>query len=328
MIAHQLVFYKYKHAFFSEKLLRLKKNCRFAYIDVLNIKLFLIEMKHVKQKFNLVLSLVTVFLLLPALSIAQDAKVRGGFFDTFKTPMIIILAIILAIGLLFVIEKLVPRKLRPIFALGFMLASVFFGYKIYNSIMAPVEFKQEKVKRYTAVIDNLKDIRDSQLAHKTITGTYAKDFASLERFIDTAQFAIVEKRDSSYMEFDETYKIDKLKEVVIIDTLSFEPVLDSLFKGSDRYKKMKYVPFAKNDKETFKMETKTVEVSGYNAPVFKVSVAKDIILHDQDKDLLRQEKRIVSVDEVDGSQIFVGSLEKVSDSGNWPTSYEIGDKKK
>lgn len=328
MIAYQLVFYKHKHAFFSEKLLRLKKNCRFAYIDVLNIKLFLIEMKHVKQKFNLVLSLVTVFLLLPALSIAQDAKVRGGFFDTFKTPIIIILAIALAIGLLFVIEKLVPRKLRPIFALGFMLASVFFGYKIYNSIMAPVEFKQEKVKRYTAVIDNLKDIRDSQLAHKTITGTYAKDFASLERFIDTAQFAIVEKRDSSYMEFDETYKIDKLKEVVIIDTLSFEPVLDSLFKGSDRYKKMKYVPFAKNDKETFKMETKTVEISGYNAPVFKVSVAKDIILHDQDKDLLKQEKRIVSVDEVDGSQIFVGSLEKVSDSGNWPTSYEIGDKKK
>jgi len=241
--------------------------------------------------------------------------------------LIVILAIAIAIGLLFVIEKLVPRKLRPIFAIGFMLASIFFGYKIYNSIMAPVEFKQEKVKRYTAVIDNLKDIRDSQLAHKTITGTYAKDFSSLERFIDTAQFAIVEKRDSSYMEFDEVYKIDKLKEVVITDTLSFEPVLDSLFKGTDRYKKMKFVPFAENDKEVFKMETKTIEISGYNAPVFKVSVAKDIILFDQDKDLLKQENRIVSVDEVDGNEIFVGSLDKVSDSGNWPTSYEIDVKK-
>ncbi|WP_366523614.1 hypothetical protein [uncultured Kordia sp.] len=285
-------------------------------------------MKHAKQKFNLVLSLVTVFLLLPAISFAQNTEVKGGFFDTIKTPLIIIVAIAVAIGLLFVIEKLVPRKLRPLFALGFMLASVFFGYKIYNSIMAPVEFKQEKVKRYTAVIDNLKDIRDSQLAHKTITGTYAKDFSSLEVFIDTAKFAIVEKRDSSFMEYDEVYKIDKLKEVVIIDTLSFEPVIDSLFKGTDRYKKMKYVPFAKNDKEVFKMETKTVEISGYNAPVFKVSVAKDIILHDQDKDLLRQENRIISVDEVDGNEIFVGSLEKVSDSGNWPTSYEIIQKKK
>ena len=152
----------------------------------------LTEMKHVKQKINLVLSLVTVFLLLPALSIAQNTKVaKAGFFETFKTPMIIILAIIVAIGLLFVIEKVIPRKLRPVFAMLFMLASVFFGYKIYNSIMAPVEFKQEKVKRYTAVINNLKDIRDSQAAHKTITGTYAKDFSSLEKFIDTAQFAIV-----------------------------------------------------------------------------------------------------------------------------------------
>ncbi|WP_430412533.1 hypothetical protein [Kordia sp.] len=284
-------------------------------------------MKHVKQKFNLVLSLVTVFLLLPVASFAQNAEVKGGFMDTIKTPLILIVAIAIAIGLLVLIEKLVPRKLRPIFALGFMLASVFFGYKIYNSIMAPVEFKQEKVKRYRAVIDNLKDIRDSQLAHKTITGTYAKDFSALEVFIDTAKFAIVEKRDSSYMEYDEVYKIDKLKEVVIIDTLSFEPVIDSLFKGTDRYKKMKYVPFAKNDKETFKMETKTIEISGYNAPVFKVSVAKDVILYDQDKDLLKQEKRIISVDEVDGKEIFVGSLDKVSDSGNWPTSYEIEQRK-
>ncbi|WP_082113256.1 hypothetical protein [Kordia jejudonensis] len=285
-------------------------------------------MKHVKQKFNLVLSLVTVFLLLPALAIAQKSEgVRGGFFDTIKTPLIVILAIAVAIGLLFLVEKIVPRKIRPIVAIVFMLASVFFGYKIYNSIMAPVEFKQEKIKRYTAVINNLKDIRDSQLAHKTITGTYAKDFASLEKFIDTAQFAIVEKRDSSYTEFDKVYKIDKLKEVVIIDTLSFEPVIDSLFKGSDRYKRMKFVPFAKNEKETFKMETKTLPVSGYEAPVFKVSVAKDIVLHDQNKDLLRQEKRIMSVDEVDGDEIFVGSLDKVSDSGNWPTSYEIIQKK-
>jgi hypothetical protein len=285
-------------------------------------------MKHVKQKFNLVLSLVTIFLLLPALAIAQKADVvEKGSFETFKTPLILVLAIIVAIGLLFLIEKMVPRKLRPIFAMVFIVCSIFFGYKIYTSIMAPVEFKQEKVKRYTAVIENLKDIRDSQLAHKTITGTYAKDFSSLERFIDTAKFAIVEKRDSSYMYFDKDYKIDKLKEVVIIDTLSFRPVLDSLFKGSDRYKKIKFVPYAANAKETFKMETKTVEVNGYNAPVFKVSVLKDIVLYDQNKDLLRQEKRIISVDEVDGKEIYVGSLDKVSDNGNWPTSYEIEERK-
>lgn len=285
-------------------------------------------MKHVKQKFNSVLSLVTAFLLLPALSIAQNAEVvEKGSFEAIKTPIILVVALVVAIGLLFLIEKVVPRKIRPVFSIVFVLASVFFAFKIYMSIMAPVEFRQEKVKRYTSVIHNLKDIRDSQLAHKTITGKYANSFEDLEKFVETAQFAIVEKRDSSYTEFDKVYKIDKLKEVVIIDTLSFEPVRDSLFKGTDRYKKMKYVPFAKNDKETFIMKVDSIVVNNYTAPVFKVSVNKDIVLHDLNKDLLRQETRVISVDEVDGKEIYVGSLDKVSDSGNWPTSYEIGDKK-
>ncbi|MBC8753764.1 hypothetical protein H2O64_03725 [Kordia sp. YSTF-M3] len=285
-------------------------------------------MKHAKQKFNLVLSLITAFLLLPALVLAQDSNVvEKGSFEALKTPIILVVALVVAIGLLFLIEKLIPRKVRPVFSIVFLLASVFFGYKIYMSIMAPVKFKQIKTERYANVIDNLKDIRDSQLAHKTITGDYAKDFSALERFIDTAQYAIVEKRDTSYIVFDKVYKIDKLQEEVIIDTLSFKPVRDSLFKGTDRYKKMKYVPHAKNDKETFKMKVGSLIINGYTAPVFKVSVDKDIILHDLNKDLLRQEQRIVSVDEVDGKEIFVGSLEKVSDSGNWPTSYEIEDKK-
>ena len=103
-------------------------------------------MKHVKQKFNLVLSLVTAFLLLPALSFAQNADVvEKGSFQAIKTPIILVVAIIVAIGLLFLIEKLVPRKVRPVVSIVFLLASVFFGYKIYTSIMAPVKFKQEKV---------------------------------------------------------------------------------------------------------------------------------------------------------------------------------------
>ncbi|MGH1385532.1 hypothetical protein [Kordia sp.] len=288
-------------------------------------------MKHAKQKFNLVLSFVIAFLLVPALAVAQDSKVvEPGSFEALKTPIILVVALIVAIGLLFLIEKVIPRKLRSIFSIVFLAASVFFGYQIYASIMAPVKFKKEKIARYSEVINNLKDIRNAQSAHKTITGgQYAKNFAELENFIETAEFAIVEKRDSSFVYFDKTYKIDKQRDTVIIDTLGFRPVKDSLFKNSTRYKTMKYVPFAKSDKETFKMEViDSVVINKYTASVFKVSVAKDVILHDLDKDLLKQEKRVISVDEVDGSHIFVGSLDKVSDSGNWPTSYEIGNKKK
>ena len=94
---------------------------------------------------------------------------------------------------------------------------------------------------------------------------------------------------------------------------------------------MKYIPYAPKDKTPFKMEVSTVDINeNFKAPVFKVSVKKEVILHDLDKDLVEQEKKIVSVDEIDGPVIFVGSLDKVSDTGNWPTSYEInsGNKKK
>ncbi|MFK7747846.1 MAG: hypothetical protein AB8B65_05625 [Kordia sp.] len=286
-------------------------------------------MKHVKQKFNLALLFVITFLLVPALALAQDKDViEPGSFATYKTPIILVVALIVAIGLLFLIEKMIPRKLRPIFSIVFLAASAFFGYQIYVSIMTPVNFKKEKIKRYTAVIENLKDIRDAQAAHKTIKGNYARNFKDLENFIETAEFAILEKRDSSYVYFDKTYKIDKQRDTVIIDTLDFKPVRDSLFKKSDRYKKMKYVPYAESKTETFKMEVSSVTVNKYNAPVFRVSAPKTIILHDLDKDLLRQETRVISVDEIDGSDVHVGSLDKVSDSGNWPTSYEIASKKK
>ena len=41
----------------------------------------------------------------------------------------------------------------------------------------------------------------------------------LIKFIDTAQYTLIQKRDSSYMKYDRVYRIDMLKEVVVIDTL-------------------------------------------------------------------------------------------------------------
>ncbi len=57
-------------------------------------------------------------------------------------------------------------------------------------------------------------------------------------------------------------------------------------------------------------------------PVFEVKVAKDIILHDQDTDLLKIENETVSVDGVNGPEIILGSLTEVSTNGNWPTIFD------
>ena len=65
-----------------------------------------------------------------------------------------------------------------------------------------------------------------------------------------------------------------------------------------------------------------MEQGGYRAPVFEASVAKNVVLSDQPADLLARENAALSVEEVNGTEIKVGSLTKVSTSGNWPPVYD------
>jgi type II secretory pathway pseudopilin PulG len=192
---------------------------------------------------------------------------------------------------------------------------------IYRSVTGPIEFKKVKQERFSKVISVLKDIRNSQEAYKTVNGKFANDFNSLIAFVDTGNYTITQRRDSSYMEFDKTYGIDLLQEITIIDTLGTIAVKDSLFKGDDRYKTMMNVPYAQGG-EKFELKADVIDKSGYTAPVFEAKVKKDIILYDQPKDLLARENAHISVEEVNGSEIRVGSLTDVSTNGNWPPIYD------
>lgn len=198
---------------------------------------------------------------------------------------------------------------------------IFFGYKVFDSINGPLEFNKTKTERYAKVIERLKDIRDAQVAHKSVTGVYADNFESLIQFVDTAQYTLVEKRDSSYLEYDRVYRIDMLKEVIVVDTLGFASVKDSLFKSSNRYKNMKNVPVEGVD-ANFEMKSDIIDKNGYKVAVFEAKVKKDVVLHDQNSDLLKQEKALVSVDGINGPEIILGSLSEVSTNGNWPTIYD------
>ena len=199
--------------------------------------------------------------------------------------------------------------------------SIFFASQIYSSINGPIKFNQVKNERYTKVIDRLKDIRTAQIAHKDVNGFYADNFDSLVSFIDNGIFTVIEKRDSSYLEYNRTYRIDMLREVVVVDTLGYFPVKDSLFKDSKIYKDFAKVPI-KGIEAEFDIKADIVDKNGFRVPVFEVKVDKKIILHDQNKDLLQQEKETVSVDGVNGPSIILGSLTEVSTNGNWPTIFD------
>jgi hypothetical protein len=210
--------------------------------------------------------------------------------------------------------------MKTIIQIVLWIGCIFLGYLIYNSVTGPIEFKKIKQERFQKVVTKLKDIRNAQEAYKTVNGVYAKDFNSLVNFVDTGKYIITQQRDSSFMEFDKAYGIDLLKEVKIIDTLGFVSVKDSLFKTDTRYKTMMEVPGAPG--ETFEMKADIIDKSGYRAPVFEAKVAKNKILADQPKDLVTRENAQISVEEINGSFIKVGSLEEVSTSGNWPPIYD------
>ena len=196
-----------------------------------------------------------------------------------------------------------------------------FAYQVYNSINAPIKFNEVKNKRYLKVIDKLKDIRNAQIAYKSVNGVYADNFDGLIKFIDTAQYTLIQKRDSSYMKYNRIYRIDMLEEIIVIDTLGFASVKDSLFGNSDRYKTMAQIPIDGIDK-TFSIKADVIDKNGYNVPVFEVRISKDDVLFDQNKDLLKQEKALMSVDGVNGPDLVLGSMTEVSTNGNWPTTYD------
>ena len=198
---------------------------------------------------------------------------------------------------------------------------IFFSYKIYDSINGPINFNKVKNGRYADVISRLKEIRKAQIAHKDVKGFYANNFDSLVSFIDNGIFTLIQKRDSSYLEYDRTYRIDMLREVIVVDTLGFIPVKDSLFKNSTDYSQMSKVPVEGSD-ATFSIKADVIDKNGYKVPVFEVKVAKSIVLYDQNEDLLKQENETISVDGVNGPDIILGSLTDVSENGNWPSIFD------
>jgi hypothetical protein len=235
----------------------------------------------------------------------------------------VIVAILITIGLVKLIDKFIPNKLRPVIMIVLWIGIFALGYATFMSIYKPILFNQEKDKRYAEVIKNLEDIRDAQLAHKTVTGKFAGNWDHLVKFIDTAEFTLTQRRDSSIIDKEANRRFGlttMTKDIVIIDTLGTKAVKDSIFKNSDRYKTMMNVPVGEPGAK-FKLQAGYLEQNSINIPVFEASVKKDVILFDQPKELVSQENQVLSVEAVNGDAIKVGSMDEIKTIGNWPKTY-------
>jgi len=94
------------------------------------------------------------------------------------------------------------------------------AFFVYESIMEPVRFDNEKRVREKAVVEKLKDIRNSQLVFRRLNGSYANEFDTLIKFIKVAEIPLVKMiPDPEDTTFTKT----------INDTVGYIKVSDTLF---------------------------------------------------------------------------------------------------
>lgn len=235
-----------------------------------------------------------------------------------KVVIAIIAIILLTIAIVWLIDKFVPKKIKPLLNLVLWILIIFLGYLTYESIAGELRFKKIKDDRYQVVVNRLIDIQKAEVAYKDVNGKYTDKYDNLIRFIDTAKVPITERRDSTVLDEEKTKRfngIEYFKTLIVVDTLDYYSVKDSLFKNVD-YKNIMNIGVGEPGAK-FELKAGSID----DIPVFEASVDKSIILFDQDKNLVSNEKQTVSVDGVNGPKIVVGSMNEVKTTGNWPKNF-------
>jgi hypothetical protein len=248
--------------------------------------------------------------------------------------LIILVVILIALALTIlarVINKHVADKNRKIVSLFLWIIILIFGFLTVKSILKPIQFEEDKKERFQLAVNKLLDLKKAQVGYKSLHGKYAASFDELIKFIESERFAIIQRKDTSVIDrarnaaFGLNVGADGVggyfKDVVIIDTLGYIGVRDSLFKNSDSYKSLGMVKI--NNKLSVPVDMKTGEVDrkGIKLSTFQAIVDKNKILEGLDEDLIAAEKKKKEIDEITGDIIKLGSLEEVSTTGNWPKQY-------
>ena len=238
--------------------------------------------------------------------------------------VLLFLSPFIAIGIVYYVKTSMQDKHRPYILGSLWVLILVFASLLFKSIYNEIKFDEVKNARYQVVIKNLKDIRDTQLAHRTVKGVFQDNWDSLVKFVEIDSFIITQRRDSSVLDKEMTKRyggVKTYKDIVIVDTLGLVSVKDSLFGFDDRYLRMMNVPFSKNDQTKFELKAGFLNQNGIDIPVFESFVRKRVILHDQSLNLVLKENQVQSVDGVNGPTLKIGSMNEVNTNGNWPKNY-------
>jgi hypothetical protein len=190
------------------------------------------------------------------------------------------------------------KILKTILSIVLALLCVFLVYKIYEGVMEPVRFEKDVNARKKVAIQQLKDIRDLQVAYKSVNDRFTASFDTLKQFYNEGQMVVLmqigSKDDSLAMAH--TTEVKKAKKGKITDADLYKlyqagdknlvfsiqnkiAVKDTLFKNREDFNinTLNKIPFAVD--ETGAAEVTDVEmdaivkkVSGVDVPLFEAKM--------------------------------------------------------
>lgn len=210
---------------------------------------------------------------------------------------------VLLVGILSLLNamEVINKTVRTVVFSVLVLISLGLAWQDYKSIKDPIDFNNERDRRYAEVEQRLKDIRRAEIAFKAMNGGYSANFDELLDFIRTDSFKVVKAigviPDSLLHVPDSAVILG----IVTRDT-TLMPVLDSIFsvyylkdrQASFHLDSLPYVPYGGGAK--FDLDAGQIEKNSVMVPVFLVTDSKPF-----DKNMVYS----------------VGSMTEPSTSGNW-----------
>ena len=209
------------------------------------------------------------------------------------------------------------------------------AYKIVQSIQEPVKFNKAVKARESVGIQRMKDIRDLQVAYKSVNGKFASTIDSLILFYNTGKMEVLMqvgsnddslavahtdaiKKANKKITAQDLYNMYKAGDKNLVFTVKSEiPVRDTLFNSRKDFiaDSLKYIPFS--GKQLTEMEAAIKKVSGVDVPLFEARMPYKKLLKGLDNQLrinLDAEKK--AQNRFEGLQ--VGSISAPNNNaGNW-----------
>ncbi len=191
------------------------------------------------------------------------------------------------------------------------------SYLLYESIMKPIRFNRDRDIRVKAAIEKLKDIRELQVAYKSVYGKYTGSFDTLIWFYKSDSLVSEGKELVKAYNSDEITEKEAIKKGFIKIIKTRIAVKDTLLRPNYPIEEIRYVPFT-NNKIQFTMKAGEIPTpSGARVKVFEAYAKYDDLLNGLDEQLvinyIEQREKITKF-----PGLKVGSLnEATNNAGNW-----------